>query len=166
MSERADRRRSAASAASPLHLRAPARRIRRVVGRAIRPDVPAGKSARDRVDGHRSDFVARRAPAGYPGRLDSRSGVSTPVLRFLSGSRAVSVCASVRIGTRADEAGVETAPAYRRQGHAVNAVSGWAEAVLAIGKIPLYSTSWTNAASQAAAHRTGFEPFGAEYTIS
>jgi hypothetical protein len=88
-----------------------------------------------------------------------------PFYVSLSGSRAVAVCTSVRIGDRADEAGVETAPAHRRQGHAVNAVRGWSAALLASGKIPLYSTSWTNLASQAVARRAGFELFGTEYTI-
>lgn len=88
-----------------------------------------------------------------------------PFFASISGPRATSVCASVRATRVADEAGVETAMTHRRRGHASNAVAGWALAVLAKGKIPLYSTSWQNQASQAVARRLGFEMFGEEFSI-
>jgi len=88
-----------------------------------------------------------------------------PFLVSMSASKAVSVCASVRVTALADEAGVETAPAYRQLGHAANAVEAWTTAVLAMGKIPLYSTSWDNQASQSLARSLGFKLFGEEYSI-
>lgn len=88
-----------------------------------------------------------------------------PFFVSMSASKAVSVCASVRVTSLADEAGVETAPAYQKLGHAANAVEAWATAVLAMGKIPLYSTSWDNQASQSVARSLGFQMFGEEYSI-
>lgn len=88
-----------------------------------------------------------------------------PFFASMSGSHAAAVCTSVRITRIADEAGVETALTHRRQGHACNAVAGWASAILGRGKVPLYSTSWDNRASQAVARRLGFEMFGEEYII-
>ena len=52
-----------------------------------------------------------------------------PFVAMIEDSHAVSVCASVRMTKAAHEAGVETLPAYRRKGHAVNTVAGWACAV-------------------------------------
>jgi hypothetical protein len=88
-----------------------------------------------------------------------------PFFVSVAANRAVAVCASVRIGEGADEAGVETAVGYRNQGHAANAVCAWANIVLASGKIPLYSTTWENSASQGVARKLGFEVFGTEYSI-
>jgi hypothetical protein len=88
-----------------------------------------------------------------------------PFFVSLAASRAVAVCTSVRVGELADEAGVETALGYRNQGHAATAVSGWATAVLAMDKIPLYSTTWGNEASQSVARSLGFQLFGSEFSI-
>jgi hypothetical protein len=88
-----------------------------------------------------------------------------PFFVSVAANRAVAVCASVRIGEGADEAGVETAEGYRNLGHAANAVCAWANFVLASGKIPLYSTTWENSASQGVARKLGFELFGTEYSI-
>jgi len=80
--------------------------------------------------------------------------------------RAVAVCSSVRITGVAREAGVETAPGFRRRGHAVRVVAAWAVAVRRIGSIPLYSTSWGNTASQAVARKLGLRMFGADLHIT
>ena len=79
---------------------------------------------------------------------------------------AVAVCASVRITAAAHAAGVETLPAYRRQGHALTAVAGWARAVAALGALPFYSTSWENVASQGVAARLGARLIGADFHIT
>jgi RimJ/RimL family protein N-acetyltransferase len=88
-----------------------------------------------------------------------------PMVVSLHAGRAVSICASVRITLQAHEAGVETVPAFRRRGHALAAVAAWAAAVMALGRVALYSTSWDNRASQAVAARLGLEAFGQEYRI-
>lgn len=89
-----------------------------------------------------------------------------PFMAMIEDGRAVSVCASVRITARAHEAGVETLPAYRRRGHAANAVAGWASAVQKMGAYPFYSTSWDNIASQSVAARLGLSMFGTDFSIT
>jgi predicted GNAT family acetyltransferase len=75
------------------------------------------------------------------------------------------VCASVRIGPAAYEAGVQTLPAYRRKGHARSTVGAWIRAVRALGATPLYSTSSDNAASQAVAVSLGMARFGVDFHV-
>jgi hypothetical protein len=89
-----------------------------------------------------------------------------PFMAMLENARAVSVCASVRITDEAHEAGVETLPAYRRRGHALRVVSGWAAAVRKLGAVPFYSTSWDNVASQSLAARLGLPLFGVDFHIT
>jgi GNAT superfamily N-acetyltransferase len=79
---------------------------------------------------------------------------------------AVSVCASVRQTVVAEEAGVETAPDFRGQGYAAPAVLAWAAAVRHAGRLPLYSTSWNNRASQALARRLGLVQFASDLHIT
>ena len=89
-----------------------------------------------------------------------------PMVAVVEDGRAVSICASVRIGGRSHEAGVETLPAYRRRGHAVSVVAGWAREVRRRGIGTLfYSTSWENVASQAVANRLGLTMIGADFSI-
>jgi predicted GNAT family acetyltransferase len=76
------------------------------------------------------------------------------------GGRAVSVCGSVRISDRADEAGVETHPDFRGRGHALAAVWAWAQAVRNSGRVPLYSTSWSNMQSRRVAEKLGLVQYG------
>jgi hypothetical protein len=89
-----------------------------------------------------------------------------PFIAVIEGGRAVSICASVRITPLAHEAGVETLSAQRGKGHAVGVVAGWAEAVRALGAMPLYSTSWDNAPSQRVAEKVGASMFGVDFHIT
>jgi hypothetical protein len=89
-----------------------------------------------------------------------------PFRAVVEEGRAVSVCASVRITDGAHEAGVETLPSFRRRGHAVNVVAGWARAVNEMGAVPLYSTSWDNVASQRVATRLGLSLFGVDFHVT
>ncbi len=70
----------------------------------------------------------------------------------------VSICRSVRKG-RGHEAGIETLPAYRRQGHALEALRGWTAAVLALDAVPLYSANRNNLPSQRLAEKCGYIPY-------
>ena len=82
-----------------------------------------------------------------------------PCVAAVQENQAVSVCCSARTSRKilrgAAEAGLETIPAARGQGYAVKVVSSWAAAVREQGRIPLYSTSWENAASRAVAKKLG-----------
>jgi RimJ/RimL family protein N-acetyltransferase len=89
-----------------------------------------------------------------------------PFLAFLEGGRAVSVCRSVRITPEAHEAGVETLPEFRGKGYAGDLVAAWALLVRSLGAIPLYSTSWENAASQAVARKLRLAQYGADFHIT
>jgi RimJ/RimL family protein N-acetyltransferase len=125
----------------------------------------------------------------FPDRLDARSGIvmvteanadilaahlpawlgdpptAQPFAAVVVDGHAVAVCASVRITNAAHEAGVDTAPAFRRQGHGAKAVAAWARAVRDMDRQPLYSTSWNNTASQALAASLGLIRFGHDLSI-
>jgi hypothetical protein len=89
-----------------------------------------------------------------------------PFLALMDGGRAVSVCRSVRITAEAHEAGVETLPELRGRGYAGEVVAGWALLVRSLGAIPLYSTSWGNAASMAVARKLRMVAYGADFHIT
>lgn len=89
-----------------------------------------------------------------------------PFVAVAEGGRAVCVCRSVRITRGAHEAGVETLPEFRGRGYAKDAVAGWARLVRSLGAVPLYSTSWENAASRALARKLGLAQFGADFYVT
>jgi RimJ/RimL family protein N-acetyltransferase len=89
-----------------------------------------------------------------------------PFLALLDAERVVSVCRSVRITHEAHEAGVETLPDFRGRGYATDVVAGWARLVRSLGAVPLYSTSWENAASQAVARKLRLVQYGADFHIT
>ena len=89
-----------------------------------------------------------------------------PYLAIVEDSQAVSICRSVRSSSRAHEAGVDTLIGYRRRGYATSVVAAWALAVRALNRIPLYSTSWDNTASQGVARRLGLVQYGVDYHVT
>jgi len=89
-----------------------------------------------------------------------------PVAAVLDGGDAVAVCHCARITARACEAGVETVVAYRGRGYAPLAVAGWAAAVRATGRLPMYSTWWENQASRAVAHKLKLVQYGEDWSVS
>ena len=99
---------------------------------------------------------------------DWRADVATSVPMFvaLEAQQAVSICASVRIGPDAHEAGVETHADFRGRGFAARVVNAWARAVHELGQIPLYSTSWENESSRALAQKLGLKQFGVDLHIT
>jgi hypothetical protein len=77
----------------------------------------------------------------------------------------VSLCHCSRSTQAGAHAGVETAAAFRGNGFAVQVVASWANAIRAGGRTPLYSTSWSNAASRAVARKLGLVMFGEDYHL-
>ncbi len=88
-----------------------------------------------------------------------------PFMAVIEDGAAVSLCHGARLTDQAAEAGVETLEAYRGRGYATAVVAGWAYAIRATGRIPLYSTSWDNLASQAVAHRLGLVQYGTDLSL-
>jgi hypothetical protein len=85
-----------------------------------------------------------------------------PMVALAVDGQAVAVCGSVRRTAVAHEAGVETAVAFRGRGYAARVVAGRARAVRDMGRVPLYSTSWENEASQSVARKLALIPFGSD----
>ena len=125
------------------------------------PEEIAGGSAAVLVDGGRRD-VLRRYCSGW---LDDVSDCQ-PFVVVLEGEDAVSLCATVRRSDVAEEAGVETHPDFRGRGLAGEVTAAWAREVRRVGRIPLYSTSWTNGASIAVARGLGLIRYAATLHIT
>jgi GNAT superfamily N-acetyltransferase len=85
-------------------------------------------------------------------------------VKFADGN-AASICFSSRIADASHEAGVETLPPFRGKGYAAEAVAAWAEAIYEMGKIPTYSTSWENTASQAVDRKLKCELYGVDLSV-
>ena len=88
-----------------------------------------------------------------------------PIVGVLADGYAVSVCFSARRSDEAAEAGVETAVDWRGRGLAARVTAAWALAVRESGRIPLYSTSWSNGASLAVARKLGLVRFGCVWSV-
>lgn len=89
-----------------------------------------------------------------------------PFLAVAHDGGAVSLCTSVRVSPDVHCAGVETHPEHRRRGHALVAVSAWAQAVQSLGATPFYSTSWENEGSRRVAARLGFQHVASDLHIT
>ena len=89
-----------------------------------------------------------------------------PIVSIFEDGHAVSTCCCSRRSDVAAEAGLETAEAYRGRGLGPRVTAAWALAVRASGRIPLYSTSWSNDASLAVARKLGLEAYASAWSIS
>ena len=101
----------------------------------------------------------------FPGWTASEVPYRTPIVAVVEKGRAVSVCFSSRRSHVAAECGVETAAGYRGRGLATRVTAAWARAVRATGRVPLYSTSWSNAPSLAVARKLGLIPYAGRWSI-
>lgn len=90
----------------------------------------------------------------------------SPILAVLEGNDAISVCFCARRTSTTAEAGVETAPRHRGRGLALRVTAAWAQAIRKSGRLPLYSTSWSNAASLAVARKLALEPCATDWSLS
>jgi RimJ/RimL family protein N-acetyltransferase len=98
---------------------------------------------------------------GFPD-LAAELKYKAPVVAVVVEGAAVATCCSSRTSVSAAEAGVETLPEYRGRGYAAAVVARWAGEVRSQGRIPLYSTSWDNLASQGVARRLGLVFIGSD----
>jgi hypothetical protein len=90
----------------------------------------------------------------------------SPIVAVMDGGYPVSVCfCATKNSAPAIEAGVETAAAFRGRGLAPRVTAAWACAVRASGRIPLYSTSWTNTASRAVARKLGLIQYAGDWSL-
>lgn len=96
----------------------------------------------------------------------SRVDDYAPVSAVVVDGSAVAICFSSRIAPQVCEAGVYTEAAYRGHGYATDAVRGWAAALRASGRLPLYSTSWDNFASQSIARKLGAVQYAVEFSLT
>lgn len=92
--------------------------------------------------------------------------VRAPVIAVLDDGHAVSVCFCARRSDVAAEAGLDTAAAFRGRGFGPRATAAWAAAIRATGRIPLYSTSWSNAASLAVARKLQLAAYANDWSVS
>lgn len=89
----------------------------------------------------------------------------SPAMAIVEDGYPVSVCFCARRSHEAAEAGLETAEAYRGRGYGPRVAAAWALAVRASGRIPLYSTSWNNAASLAVARKLGLIVYASGWSL-
>lgn len=90
----------------------------------------------------------------------------TPIVAIAEEGFAVSACFSAWRSDAAAEAGLETAAEYRGLGLGSRVAAGWALAIRASGRVPLYSTSWSNHASLAVARKLGLIAYASKWSIS
>lgn len=88
-----------------------------------------------------------------------------PILGIVRDGHVVSVCFCARRSATAAEAGVETAAGYRGRGFASRVTAGWARMIRDSGRLPLYSTSWSNAASLAVARKLGLSACASDWNL-
>lgn len=89
----------------------------------------------------------------------------SPVVAVVEDGHPVSVCFCARRSDVAAEAGLETAAAFRGRGLAQRVTTAWAWAIRATGRVPLYSTSWTNDASLAVARKLGLTAYASHWSL-
>ena len=89
-----------------------------------------------------------------------------PVLAIVEDGAVVSACYSPRHSSRACEAGVDTEEPYRGRGYAARVVAAWRDAVEREGRVPLYSTTWDNAASRAVARKLGLVAYAETLSLT
>lgn len=92
-----------------------------------------------------------------PGRM--------PIVAVIERGNAISVCFCARRSPSAAEAGVETAEQFRGGGLGSRVTSAWALAVRATGRVPIYSTSWSNTASLGVARKLALQVCANDWSL-
>ncbi len=96
----------------------------------------------------------------------TRLAERAPIVVITIEGMAVAACYSARITAQVAEAGVNTEEAYRGRGYADQTVRGWAAAIRATNRLPLYSTWWDNTASQAVAAKLGAVFYAVDFSLT
>jgi hypothetical protein len=90
----------------------------------------------------------------------------SPVMAICEDGYPVSICFCARRSDGAAEAGLETAAGFRGRGFGQRVTVAWACAIRASGRIPLYSTAWTNQASLTVARKLGLLAYASSWSLS
>ena len=102
----------------------------------------------------------------FRGWIEAEIPWRAPIVAVMDQGYPVSVCfCATRASEKTVEAGLETAAAFRGRGFAPRVTAAWAAAIRASGRIPLYSTAWTNSASRAVARKLGLIQYAVDWTI-
>jgi hypothetical protein len=94
------------------------------------------------------------------------AGGRAPAIAVFEDAHPVSVCFCARASATAAEAGVETAGRYRGRGLAPRVTAAWARTLRAQGRMPLYSTQWTNHASLAVTRKLGLTTYASTWCLA
>ncbi len=89
-----------------------------------------------------------------------------PYAAVVVDGKVASLCSCSRMTSEVAEAGLVTAPEHRGNGYAVAVTAAWAAAVRATGRLPLYSTDWTNLASRRVAAKLNLRLYGADFSMA
>ncbi|WP_144505899.1 GNAT family N-acetyltransferase [Bacillus mycoides] len=89
-----------------------------------------------------------------------------PYFAIVKNEKVVSICCSARSTPIAAEASVETLEAFQGNGYGADVVAAWAISIQEEKRIPLYSTSWDNFASQAVARKLKLIKYGMNLHIT
>jgi hypothetical protein len=88
-----------------------------------------------------------------------------PIYAVVADGVAVAICFSSRDFGPGTPCGIFTVEAHRGRGHAGRVARAWAAEVARLDSVPLYGTTWDNAASRAIAARLGAVMFGSDFWI-
>ncbi|MFS0857442.1 GNAT family N-acetyltransferase [Paenibacillus taichungensis] len=113
------------------------------------------------IESHRTFLLEKHFPD-----LIEHLHEKMPVIAYVMEDSAVAVCCSARVSQQGAEASLYTAHNFRGQGYAAEAVKCWQYHIKESGRIPIYSTSWDNIASQTVARKLGLIQFGVDFSIT
>jgi hypothetical protein len=108
------------------------------------------------------ELLGRHFHGWVPGEI---AAGCAPMMAMVEGGYPVSICFSARWSETAAEAGIETAAEFRGRGFGPRVAAAWALEVRALGRIPLYSTDWSNTSSLAVARKLHLEPYAADWSV-
>ncbi|MBA3946338.1 MAG: GNAT family N-acetyltransferase [Herpetosiphonaceae bacterium] len=91
--------------------------------------------------------------------------VRRPWVVIVEHGSGVACCFCARKTEQVAEAGVWTLEAFLRRGYALASATAWAQYLRTTGRIPLYSTSWENIASQAVARKLGLIQYAVDLSL-
>ncbi|MCU5226217.1 GNAT family N-acetyltransferase [Bacillus tropicus] len=89
-----------------------------------------------------------------------------PYFAIIKNEKVVSICCSARSTPVAAEASVETLVEFQGNGYGTDVVTAWAISIQEENRIPLYSTSWDNYASQEVARKLKLINYGMNLHIT